>query len=54
MKCGDPGHRFFAVTRSLECVFDALPEQLRLRLEMKGGPMNVIVVDAANPTPKPD
>ncbi len=35
-------------------LFDALPEQLGLRLEMRRGPMDVVVVDAANPTPEPN
>jgi uncharacterized protein (TIGR03435 family) len=35
-------------------LFDALPEQLGLRLEMRKGPMDVVVIDAANPTPEPN
>lgn len=35
-------------------MFEAIPEQLGLRLEMRKGPMDVIVVDFVNRTPIPN
>jgi uncharacterized protein (TIGR03435 family) len=33
---------------------DALPEQLGLNLELRSGPMDVVVIDGANPVPEPN
>lgn len=37
-----------------QTLFEAMTEQLGLRLEMRKGPMDVIVVDSANRTPMPN